>query len=56
MRSIYPCPTANISQVNLTGTLSIIPVKMIQYATNTWAVFNGTKVYVFDSSTGTVDG
>lgn len=55
MRSIYPCDTANISQVNLTWTTSIIPSKILQYDDNTWAIFSWTRVYVFNSSNGTVD-
>ena len=51
MRSIYPCPTANISQASLSWT----PVKMIQYSTYNWAVFSGSKVYVFNSDTWAID-
>ena len=52
MRSIYPCEQANINQASISGT----PVKVIQYDTYTWAVFSGSKVYVFNSNTWAIDG
>jgi hypothetical protein len=49
MRSIYPCNQAKIAAGG--ATLSGTPVKVIQYDTYTWAVFSGSKVYVFNSNT-----
>lgn len=54
MRSIYPCPQAKIAAGG--ATLSGTPVKMIQYDTYVWAIFSGSKVYVFNSVTGVIDG
>ena len=54
MRSIYPCNQAKIAAGG--ATLSGTPVKMIQYDTYTWAIFSGSRVYVFNSNTNTIDG